>query len=205
VGAGRTEVARAIFGADPAEAGTVEVFGREVRIRRPGDALKERIAMVPESRKDDGLVLGRSVTENMTLPHLRHLSRMGLVDRGRERDAVARLTTDVDLRAKGENVSVGSLSGGNQQKVLLARWLYRDPRILIADEPTRGVDVGAKLAIHEILHGLAEAGMAVLLISSELEEVIGLAHRVLVMREGRVAGIFEGNIDQAEVMHAALA
>ena len=204
VGSGRSEVARAIFGADPAER-HVEVDGRTVHIRRPGDAVRCGIAMLPEDRKSQGLLMRRSVRENISVAHLGDLTRAGFVDSGRERTATDRLAGDLAIRMPSDGVPVEDLSGGNQQKVLFAKWLFRSPRVLIADEPTRGVDVGAKRSIYELIRGLAERGIAVLLISSEMEEVLGLAHRVLVMREGRVVEhVQDASTTTLEgVMHAA--
>ncbi len=186
VGAGRTELGRAIFGADRRSGGSVELAGSALSGNGPLVSLRRGLAMIPESRRDQGLLFSRSAIENVTLSSLRDHSRLGIVDRRSERSAAGELLRRVALSgATGESI-VATLSGGNQQKVLFARMLMCRPRVLIADEPTRGVDVGAKLAIYELIVGLAEQGTAVLLISSELEEVLGLAQRVLVMRRGRL-------------------
>jgi rhamnose transport system ATP-binding protein len=205
VGSGRTEVARAIFGADPIDAGTIVLDGREVRIRGPRQSARYGITMLPESRKEQGLVMMRSVRENVTLPTLRDFSTGGVISRRRERVRTGELARDLAIRAPSIDVPVSTLSGGNQQKTLFAKWLVRTPRILIADEPTRGVDVGAKRQIHELILGLAEQGMAVLLISSELEEVLGLAHRVLVMKRGRIVAEYDKEATMEQVMAAAFA
>ncbi|MBB4662166.1 simple sugar transport system ATP-binding protein/ribose transport system ATP-binding protein [Conexibacter arvalis] len=187
VGSGRTEVARALFGADRIDAGTIELDGRALRLRAPADAIRAGIAMLPESRKEQGLLMLRSVGENITLPHLRLVAGGGVVRRRGESARARELIERLGVKCDGADAPVASLSGGNQQKVALAKWLMKTPRVLIADEPTRGVDVGAKSAIYDLLRGLAAQGVAVLVISSELEEVLGLANRVLVMRRGRVA------------------
>jgi ABC-type sugar transport system ATPase subunit len=187
VGAGRSEVARAIFGADKRLGGAVELSGEPLPGTGPLTSLRRGLAMVPESRRDLGLLFSRSAVENVSLSSLAEHSRMGVVDRRSERAAARELLTRVSLtRATGESI-VGTLSGGNQQKVLFARMLMCRPKVLIADEPTRGVDVGAKRAIYDLIVALAAEGTAVLLISSELEEVLGMAQRVLVMRRGCVA------------------
>jgi simple sugar transport system ATP-binding protein/ribose transport system ATP-binding protein len=204
IGSGRSEFARVLFGADRSDGGTVEMLGESVRIKSPGDAVRAGMAMVPESRKDQGLMMRRSIVENVSLPHLRGVSRAGVIDGAREKDEVSDMARQLDVRTSSLKALVGTLSGGNQQKVLFARWLLRTPRLLIADEPTRGVDVGAKQEIYKLIASLAAEGLGVLLISSELEEVIGLSHRVLVMREGRLVAEFAGDaVDQGSVMRAA--
>jgi ABC-type sugar transport system ATPase subunit len=206
VGSGRTEVARAIFGADRLESGEVLFEGKPVAIRGPRQASRLGIAMLPESRKEQGLFMIRPVRENVSIVDLEAFSTAGVVSRRRERARTAELARDLDVRAASPEAPVTTLSGGNQQKVLFAKWLLRKPKLLIADEPTRGVDVGAKRQIHELLIRLAKEGMAVLLISSEIEEVLGLAHRVLVMRTGHVVGEFAGDaITDEAVMNAAFA
>jgi len=206
IGSGRSEVASAVFGVDRRLAGTVTVEGREVEIRRPRDAINAGIALLPESRKEQGLLMRQSITQNVSLVHLREFAAATFVRPKQERAAVERIIATVDVRAPGVNTTVEDLSGGNQQKVLFAKWLFRPPRVLIADEPTRGVDVGAKHAIYELIARLAEEGMGVLLISSELEEVLGLAHRILVMRLGRIVAEFDGETATDDlVMRAAFA
>jgi simple sugar transport system ATP-binding protein/ribose transport system ATP-binding protein len=206
VGSGRTEVARAIFGADPTTGGTIRLGGEEVRIGSPRKAIELGIALLPESRKSQGLLMGRSVAENVTLPHLELVSRHGRMLRRVEQEYADDLINRVDVRTPRATVPVNALSGGNQQKVLFAKWLLHRPRVLLADEPTRGVDVGAKRAIYELIQSLAADGMAVLLISSELEEVLGLAHRVLVMRGGEIVKRLEGDeITEEAVISASFA
>jgi ABC-type sugar transport system ATPase subunit len=206
IGSGRSEVARAIFGADGHDQGTVELDGAKLRLRKPSDAVRAGIAMLPESRKEQGLLMGRSIVENVTLPHLGEVSTAGFLAGAKQLRETSVLTKQLDVRARRVTSRVDTLSGGNQQKVLFAKWLFRRPRLLIADEPTRGVDVGAKRSIYELIARLAGEGMAVILISSELEEVIGLAHRVLVMRRGRIVAEFDGRtVSEDAVMRAAFA
>jgi ABC-type sugar transport system ATPase subunit len=204
IGSGRTEVARAIFGADPRDSGTLVLDGKPVRIKGPRDAIRLGIALLPESRKEQGLLMRRSIVENVGLGHLGEISKLGILNFDRERRRTGDLVEQLDVRAPGIRAVVETLSGGNQQKVLFGKWLFRTPRVLIADEPTKGVDVGAKHAIHTLLTRLAANGMAVLIISSEIEEVIGLSHRVLVMRSGSIVAEFDGaDADENEIMNAA--
>ncbi len=206
VGSGRSEVARAIFGADRRTHGVIEVAGVGVSVHTPRDAMQVGIALLPEDRKAQGLFMLRSVTDNVTVANLGAVGHLGAISARRQRRASRDLVERVDVRSAGIGAKVSTLSGGNQQKVLLAKWMFRQPRILIADEPTRGVDVGAKRAIYELLHALAADGMAILLISSEHEEVLGLAHRVLVMREGRIVAELEGEeMTEEAVLRAAFA
>jgi ABC-type sugar transport system ATPase subunit len=206
VGSGRSEVARGIFGADRLDEGTIELDAVAVRIRSPREAVRHGIAMLPEDRKTHGLLMLRSVVDNITLPHLRELTVGSVIHPLREKRLAGELIRRVDVRAKTGSAQVSSLSGGNQQKVLFAKWLWGRPRVFIADEPTRGVDVGAKHAIYALIHSLAAEGMAVLLISSEHEEVLGLAHRILVMRGGRIVAEFDqDSMSEDAVLHAAFA
>ncbi len=188
VGAGRTELARAIFGADPIDSGTLTLEGRRVRISSPQEAIRKGIGLVTEDRKQLGLVLGMAVRENITLPSLRLLSRLGFIRRGRERQVSEQFTRDLSIKTPSIEQQVNNLSGGNQQKVVLAKWLFSQSRVLIFDEPTRGIDVGAKTEIYQLMNELAERGVAIIMISSELPEVLGMSDRILVMHEGRLAG-----------------
>jgi ribose transport system ATP-binding protein len=182
----------------------VSAAGRTSVTGTPRLAMRAGLAMIPESRKEQGLLLGRSVSENVTLSSLAQLSRAGVVRPRPERRAVRDVLTRVDVRGGGPSVVASALSGGNQQKLLFARSLLRDPRVLIADEPTRGVDVGAKRAIYELLASLTGSGLGVLLISSDVEEILGLAHRVLVMRAGRIVAELTGDeATEAAVLGAA--
>lgn len=192
IGSGRSEVAHAIFGASPVDAGQVSIDGKPVVVKSARKAISRGIALLPESRRQQGLLLTRSIAENMTLAHIGDISWIGLIRSREERKRVTDLMKDLDIRAADRSVRVASLSGGNQQKVLFGKWLFRRPRLLIADEPTRGVDVGAKQHIYRLLRALASQGVAVILISSEIEEVMGLAHRVLVMRQGKVIAELAG-------------
>jgi ABC-type sugar transport system ATPase subunit len=206
VGAGRTELARALYGAARVEAGTIDLGSGRAAGRSPRRSLDNGLAMIPESRKDHGLIFGRSSIENATLSHLGPLSSFGVVRRGAERMAGRGVLQRCDVRGAQFGAPVRALSGGNQQKVLFARTLLRTPQVLIADEPTRGVDVGAKRAIYDILVEQAAEGLAVVVISSELEEVLGLSHRVLVMRRGRIVAQLEGDaITEGSVLAAAFA
>ncbi|MFM1967140.1 MAG: ribose import ATP-binding protein RbsA [Actinomycetota bacterium] len=190
VGAGRTEVVRAIAGADRADTGTVEVDDVPVRLRNPGDAIAAGIYMVPEDRKTQGLNLAQNSPRNIASPWERRLKRHSLVTRSWLAKLADDSTEDFDVRGSLSGPTL-RLSGGNQQKVLLAKWLVGSPKVLILDEPTRGVDVGAKMAIYEIVRKVAASGVAVIVVSSELEEVLGLAHRVLVMSAGRQRAILD--------------
>ncbi|MCL6539173.1 sugar ABC transporter ATP-binding protein [Roseiflexus sp.] len=189
VGSGRTEVARAIFGADRIDKGTIRLNGTPVRIRSPQDARNLGIGYVPEDRKVQGLVPGMTVRDNVTLAVLRQLARAGhVVDRSVLEGVARRYVHELHLRPSRTDLPVGSLSGGNQQKVVLAKWLAVDLKVLLLDEPTRGIDVGAKAEIHGLIDELAHRGMAILLISSELPEVLAMSDRILVMSEGRLVG-----------------
>ena len=162
--------------------------------------------MLPEDRKSQGLLMLRSIVDNITLPHLDHVSRLGVVSRRAERRRAGELIARIDVRAGSSSAAVSTLSGGNQQKVLFAKWLLQKPRLFIADEPTRGVDVGAKRAIYELINSLAAEGIGVLLISSENEEIVGLAHRVLVMRGGRIVSELDlETMSEDTLLHAAFA
>ena len=206
VGAGRTELARAIFGATRVASGEVVLGSGTALGRSPSRSLRAGLALIPESRKDDGLLYLRSSLENATLSRLGALSTAGVVRRRRERRAGHDVLERCGVRGASFSAPVSALSGGNQQKVLLARVLLCEPNVVIADEPTRGVDVGAKRAIYDFLTGLAEEGLGVLLISSELEEVIGLSHRVLVMRRGRLVSELAGEaITEDAILAAAFA
>ncbi len=190
VGAGRTELARCLCGVDPIDAGEIWVDGQRVTIRSPQDAVRQGIVLVPEDRKQQGLVLVLSVRENIALSVLRHLARFGFPSRQRERSLAQAFVDRLRIRTPSLEQRVLNLSGGNQQKVVLARALATQPKVLILDEPTRGIDVGAKAEVHALVAELAESGMAILLISSELPEVLSMSHRVLVMSGGRIVAEF---------------
>ena len=202
VGAGRTELGRLIVGVARPTAGTIELSGRALRPASVRAARRRGLLMLPESRRDEGLVYLRSTRENVSLASLESLTRLGVVDRGRERAATDEMLERVGVTSPGD-APVRTLSGGNQQKLLFARAMMVRPAVLIADEPTRGVDVGAKRAIYELLADLAAQGMAILLISSEMEEILGMPHRVLAMRGGRIVAELRGDgIDEASVLNA---
>jgi ABC-type sugar transport system ATPase subunit len=190
VGAGRTELAQALFGLEPADRGEVRVDGRAIHVRNPADAIRSGIALVPEDRRTRGFVGLMSVQHNVSLPSLASLSRWQWIRRQRERDEVQRIGAAMGIRRGIDNHAASTLSGGNQQKVVLAKWLLNPPRVLIVDEPTRGIDVGAKAEIHALIDRLAGQGLGVLLISSELPEVMGMSDRILVMRGGRLVAEF---------------
>lgn len=204
VGAGRSELARVLFGIDRAEAGEIRLNGEPVRIGSTAEAVRLGIGYVPEDRHAQGLILGFPIATNISLPILPRLSRFGLVDRTREAAIAADLAQRLQVKTPSITQLASALSGGNQQKVVLAKWLATNPTILILDEPTRGIDIGSKAEVHRAISHLAARGMAILLISSELPEVLAMADRVLVMHEGRLTGEFaRGDADQERVMFAA--
>jgi ABC-type sugar transport system ATPase subunit len=188
VGAGRTEVAEAIFGLGAIPAGKVFVNGKQVQIGDPANAVRLGLGLVPEDRKRHGLVLSMSCKANLTLPILERLAKLNWVLRGKEEGVVQKYFNRLQVKARSMDALAASLSGGNQQKVVLAKWLAAECKILMMDEPTRGVDVGAKAEIHGLIDKLACEGVGVLLISSELPEVINLSTRIIVLRNGRIAG-----------------
>jgi ribose transport system ATP-binding protein len=189
VGSGRTELMEAVFGARPALAGSMQVEGRVFRPRHPKDAIRHGVYLAPEDRKRHGLVLPMSVAANLSLPALRGLARLGFLDRARERRLAAAEVERFRVKTPSLERPVVNLSGGNQQKVVLGKWLAMTPRVLILDEPTRGIDVGAKAEIHRHMAELAAQGLAILMVSSEMEEVLGMSDRVVVMHERRIRGI----------------
>jgi len=206
VGAGRSELARAIFRDSKVTGGAVRLKGEDLGGHSPSRSIRRGLVFIPESRKEMGLLIGRSVKENISLSRLDLVSRMGWIAGIRERRKVAELMKTVNVRAASMRMPVSMLSGGNQQKLLFARSVMCSPSVLIADEPTRGVDVGSKRAIYDLLTEMAASGMGVVVISSDLEEVLGLAHRVLVMRHGRIITELSGErINEQAVLAAAFA
>ncbi|MFP3580274.1 sugar ABC transporter ATP-binding protein [Arthrobacter sp. SIMBA_036] len=203
VGSGRSETLLAIFGADRTIGGHVEINGQPIRASSIRDAIKAGIALIPESRKEQGLVMSRPAAENIALSTLSARSWAGFVSARRERAAVKDVSKSVDLRGARPGQPVANLSGGNQQKALFAKWLLNPPAVLLVDEPTRGVDIAAKARIHNIIAELAAKGTAVIVVSSELEEVLGLSHRIHVMRHGRIVAEFDRNASRDEVMTSA--
>jgi ribose transport system ATP-binding protein len=204
VGAGRTELLTTLFGITPAVAGSLALAGRAVTPKSPIEAVAAGLALVPEDRKQQGLVLEMAVRENISLVSLWPESRGGFVDFARERRLAAEMIPALAIKTPGDRQAVQFLSGGNQQKVVLAKWLAMKPKVLLLDEPTRGIDVGAKAEIYDLVHRLAGAGLAVLFVSSEMEEILSLADRALVMHEGRMAGgLLRGELTEENVMRLA--
>ncbi|MET0209946.1 MAG: sugar ABC transporter ATP-binding protein [Burkholderiaceae bacterium] len=205
MGAGRTEVARAVFGADPIDAGEIRVRGKPVAIAKPADAVAHGIGYLSEDRKHFGLATGLDVEANIVLASLDHFVRFGgFVDEGETEAAAEGFVKQLQIRTPSISQQVARLSGGNQQKIVIAKWLLRDCDILFFDEPTRGIDVGAKSEIHKLLKQLAAQGKAIVMISSELPEVLALSHRIVVMCEGRISGELNGaDATQESVMHLA--
>ena len=191
IGAGRSEMAQAIFGVDRKLAGRISLAGREIRIDSTRNAIREGIFLIPEDRRQAGLVVERAVRENVTLPALSSYATRGWIDLAREKQVAQRLCADLKVKAASIEDPVSSLSGGNQQKVVLAKWLQREPKVMIFDEPTRGIDVGAKAEFYALMRGLAAKGVAIIVVSSEMEEILGLADRIAVMHEGEITGILE--------------
>jgi ribose transport system ATP-binding protein len=205
MGAGRTEVARAVFGADPVEAGEISVQGRRVRIRRPSDAVRHGIGYLSEDRKRFGLALGMDVEANIVMATMtRFLGWLGIIRRGETRSTAEKFVSLLSIKTPSLGQITKFLSGGNQQKVVVGKWLVRDCDILFFDEPTRGIDVGAKSEIYKLLNDLAEQGKAVIMISSELPEIIRMSHRIVVMCEGRITGeLTAAEATQEKIMHLA--
>jgi ribose transport system ATP-binding protein len=203
LGSGRTETARAIFAADRKSAGDITFNGKAAEYKGPADAIAAGMGYCSEDRKTQGIVPGMTVAENLTLALMPTLTRSGMLDEARQREVVERFIREIGIKCSGPNQKIRELSGGNQQKVLLARWLSMNPKLLILDEPTRGIDVGAKAEIQNLIRRLANDGLGVLMISSELEEIVEGANRVFVLREGKtVAELSHDNITESEVMHA---
>jgi len=205
LGSGRSEAARAVFGAEPPDEGSVRFAGRPARFRSPADAIRAGIGFCAEDRKADGIIPFMSVRENLTLAALPTLQRSGIVQRARQQEIVDRFISRLGIKTAGPEQPIRELSGGNQQKVLLARWLCLNPKLLILDEPTRGIDVGAKQEIQRLINELADGGLGVLMISSELEELSEGCDRVSVLRDGRSVAELRGDAITAERMMAAMA
>ncbi|MFX3622927.1 MAG: sugar ABC transporter ATP-binding protein [Ectobacillus sp.] len=191
MGAGRTEIMKAIFGYDRLDEGQIFINGKETKIKSPIDAIANKIAFITEDRKSEGLILDFSIRENLALPNLKRISKSGILQGGKEAEFVSNMISKLNVKAASGEQPVKSLSGGNQQKVVLAKWLGIQPDILILDEPTRGVDVGAKKEIYSIMNELTEQGVAIIMVSSELPEILGMSDRVLVIHEGKAGGILE--------------
>jgi ribose transport system ATP-binding protein len=205
VGAGRSEIMRAIFGIDELTGGEVFLEGKKVHIRSPEDAVRLGFGFVPEDRKEQGLILGMSINENISLANLDHLNRFGIINRKKEKETTISYMRSLRIKAVNENQRTNSLSGGNQQKVVLSKWLSTNPKVLILDEPTRGIDVGAKQEIYELINDLSKKGVAIILISSELVEIISMSDRIFVMHNGASKGELGTNdVTQEKIMSLAL-
>ena len=207
VGAGRTETMRAIFGEDDLKSGEVYIEGQKVDISRPVDAIEYGIALCPEDRKEQGLVLGRSIKDNISLPILRRISKHTIIDRTKENEISLKAVKDYNIKTHSIEKIVGELSGGNQQKTILGRWLSSNPKVLILDEPTKGIDVGAKSEIYQMVCNLAKQGIGIIFISSELAEVLSLCDNIIVMKEGKITGklprkeVTEENVLKLAMIH----
>jgi ribose transport system ATP-binding protein len=206
IGAGRSRILNTLFGVNPRTAGDVLLDGKPQLIASPADAIAAGLGFVTEDRKSQGLVLGLSLRENITLVHLNKYAHAGVIDRKAEDAAVKELMEELQIRARDAELEVKALSGGNQQKVVFAKWLAEPPKVLLLDEPTRGVDVGGKAEIYHTINRLAAAGTAIVMVSSELPEVLAMSDRILVMREGRQTGIFDAkSTNQEQILTAATA
>lgn len=204
MGAGRTEVMRAIFGLDKRTAGRIRLNGQDIRVTNPVQAIRAGIGFLTEDRKEEGLILDFSIKDNMTLPSHKDFSKNGFFDDKTSRDFVQKMIDRLRIKSGRPEMVVGNLSGGNQQKVVLAKWIGIAPKVLILDEPTRGVDVGAKREIYQLMNELAERGVPIVLVSSDLPEVLGVSDRIVVMHEGRITGeLSRGEATQEKVMQLA--
>jgi ABC-type sugar transport system ATPase subunit len=203
IGAGRTETCLAIFGVHPIDRGTIFVDGRPARIGSPREAVAAGIALVTEDRQKTGLAVRLPISCNITMANLRQISRLGMIDGRAEGRVTAEYMARLRIRASSGRQAAGRLSGGNQQKVAIAKWLFRRARVFLFDEPTRGIDVGAKAEVFELMDELARSGAAVLMVSSEMQELLQVADRILVMRHGRIAGELPGRTTQEAIMRFA--
>lgn len=204
VGSGRTELVRALYGADPIDRGEIKLHGRTLAIKTPKESIKNGIGFLPEDRKQEGLVLEQSVKNNVTLANLVKVVKNGIISGSAEKAAVDEYVRNLGIRTVNQQVLIKNLSGGNQQKVVLAKWLFTDSDILIFDEPTRGIDVGAKYEIYQLMNRLTEQGKSVIMVSSELPEIIGMSDRVLVLHNGRITGEYtRDQFDQELIMKNA--
>ena len=205
MGAGRTETTRAIFGVDRKDAGSIELDGKEITINRPSDAIKQGIVLAPEDRKKDGLCTKLSIRENIALPNLDILcSRLGIVNRRRESDMLSAAQKTLAIKMSGGEKNAASLSGGNQQKLVVAKWLSRQSKVIIFDEPTRGIDVAAKVEIYHLINKLKAEGRGIVFVSSELPEILGIADRIIVMCDGRVTGELDArSATQEDILYLA--
>ncbi|MAL86918.1 MAG: D-xylose ABC transporter ATP-binding protein [Opitutae bacterium] len=206
VGAGRTETVRILFGADEKDYGKIELFGKELTLRNPSDAIESGICLLTEDRKEQGLILAHSIKENFGLPNLKRFSFKGWVNKSTESSAFENYVKKLKIKISGHNQVASQLSGGNQQKVVMAKWLERNADILIFDEPTRGIDVGAKFEIYQWMNQLAKSGKGIVMISSELPEVLGMSDRILVMKDGEIKAEFKNDseLTQETIMSVAM-
>lgn len=204
MGAGRTEIMNAIFGNLPLQTGKIYIEGKEVTIKNPGQAIEAGIGFITEDRKTEGLLLEKSIAENIEIANLKKVSKNFVLNKAKQKDLVQKGIEEFRIRCFGPDHECNNLSGGNQQKVVLAKWIYTDPKILILDEPTRGVDIGAKKEIYSVINDMTARGVAVIMVSSELPEVLGMSDRIAVVHEGRITGIIDAaTADQAKVMTLA--
>ncbi|WP_409300063.1 sugar ABC transporter ATP-binding protein [Peribacillus sp. SCS-155] len=204
MGAGRTEIMQTIFGARKKSSGSISLDGQDLNIRKPYHAIEAGIGFITEDRKEEGLILGLSVRENLAIPNLKTLSNTGIMKEKKEKLWVEKMITKLRIKTSGSEQEVKSLSGGNQQKVVFGKWLGIEPKLLILDEPTRGVDVGAKKEIYSIMNELTEKGFSIIMVSSELPEVLGMSDRIMVVHEGKVTAIMDKkDADQEKIMEAA--
>ena len=193
VGAGRTETMRAIFGLDPHDSGTIKIDGEEVKIKSPQDAIGKKLIMLSENRREDGIIPPRSVLENASLASLKNFFFSGFAHKKKEREAVTEMFEKMNVKTPSMSTEISKLSGGNQQKVLLTRWMLCDPEVMILDEPTRGIDVGAKFEIYKLMTDIVKEQRAVVMVSSELPELLGMCDRIYIMCQGRITGCVERN------------
>jgi len=205
VGSGRTELAETLFGLTPADQGEIRLQDTVARIGSPAEAIRMRLGYLPEDRRQHGVVMEMPIAANASLANLRAVSRNGLIDNERERNLARKYVERLRIKAPSIYTETGSLSGGNQQKVAVARWLAINPEVMVLDEPTQGVDIGSKSEIHQIMGDLAEQGMAIVMISSELPEILGMSDRIAVMHAGTIAGILSrGEATQEKILALAL-
>ena len=207
MGAGRTETTRAIFGVDPKDSGEIYVDGKQIQISCPMDAIRNGVVLAPEDRKKDGLCTKLSIRQNLALPNLDLVcSKMGVVNSAKENALCEKAVKDLQIKTPNVEIDSGNLSGGNQQKVVVGKWLARDSRVVIFDEPTRGIDVGAKVEIYNLMNDLKKQGIAVMFVSSEMPEVMGIADRIIVMCDGRITGeVMAKEASQDEILTMATA
>jgi len=205
MGAGRTETTRAIFGIDPKERGTITLDGKELMIHCPEDAIREGLVLAPEDRKKDGLCTKLSIRENIALPNLDKLcNKLGIVNRKKEDAMVVKVVQELKIKLAGPEVDASSLSGGNQQKVVVGKWLARNSKVVIFDEPTRGIDVASKVEIYQLMNQLKKQGIAVLFVSSEMPEILGISDRIIVMCDGKITGsLMQEQATQEKILELA--